>query len=237
MVYVAPGTTVQLDRLVITDGTFIFSGGGIRNDGDLTVTRSVIAGNRAWLLGGGIYNVTGAVLRVENSLLEGNRAVTEIVEIGGTYAIRGGYVICAVRESYGGGLFNMAGATATFVDSPIRGNEATVSGGGVYNAGNLTLIRSPVTGNRADHTVYTSDPAYPDPPDYVDHPVCTTYEGPFNPTSQGGGIFQAEGATLELIDSPVTGNSIGNVYVFVGGAGATGTVAPARLERLGEVDR
>lgn len=235
MVYVAPDATVHLDQMTLTGGTFIFRGGSIRNAGDLTITRAEISNNRAWASGGGISNQPGGVLWVEDSVLEGNRAVTEIEEIGTTYAIRDGYVICMRRFSFGGGLHNEPGAIATFVDSPIRDNEATVNGGGVFNEGSLTLIRSNVTANQADHRVYTEDPTYPDPPDFADNPDCSLYEGPFAPTSYGGGIYQAEGATLELIDTTITGNTVDDLYVAPTGTGATANDEPTQPTH--ELDR
>jgi hypothetical protein len=110
----------------VADSTFsgpsaTSSGGGIANDGMLTITDSTLSGNSATTTpgsygseGGGIYN-TGT-LTVVDSTLSGNSSGTESGRFG----------------SQGGGIYNTGSLTLT--DSTLSGNSSTSSGGGTFNA-------------------------------------------------------------------------------------------------------
>ncbi len=102
-------------------------GGGIVNDGTLTVTNSTVSGNSASLggFGGGIAN--DGTLTIENSTVSGNAASSGV--IGG-----------------GGGINNQG--TLTVANSTVSGNSAEV-GGGIFNGGTLNLADSIVAGNTA----------------------------------------------------------------------------------------
>ena len=54
--FVIPEIALNLNELTIADGSFYGSGGGIYNQGTLTVNNSTFSGNTANLYGGGIYN-------------------------------------------------------------------------------------------------------------------------------------------------------------------------------------
>ena len=88
MILVAPGVTAQLDHLTIQGGTFIYNGAGIFNDGTLTVSNSTVTGNRAWELGGGIFNGAGATLTLTDSHIDANQAITLDSEMGTVFDIR-----------------------------------------------------------------------------------------------------------------------------------------------------
>jgi CSLREA domain-containing protein len=119
------GKTVSLNMLTIQDGKSALSGGGIFNNGTLTVKNSTFTGNQAVAAGGSIYNV--GTLTVENSTFSGNSA------------------------DYGGGISNFN--TLTISNSTFSGNNATTSGGGTYNeAGVLTIWNSTFSGNSAATT-------------------------------------------------------------------------------------
>jgi hypothetical protein len=106
----------------ITGNSAGTSGGGVHNDGTLTVTNSTIAGNSAETRGGGVHN--GGTLTVTNSTITGNSARS------------------------GGGMANPHG-TLTVTDSTITGNSAASIGGGVSNSGFGALARTLVSGNTA----------------------------------------------------------------------------------------
>ncbi len=61
------------DDITITGGNVSGDGGGIFNDGTLTVTNSTFSGNSAVDGGGGIYN-SGGTLTVTDSTFSGNSA-------------------------------------------------------------------------------------------------------------------------------------------------------------------
>jgi hypothetical protein len=96
------------------------SGGGISNSGTATLIRSTISDNFGYLDAGGIQNTEGT-LRVHNSTVSGNNA-----------------------QDYGGGIRNRG--TLVLANSTVTGNSAT-QGGGLYNTGRATLRRSLITGN------------------------------------------------------------------------------------------
>ncbi|MBY0278236.1 CSLREA domain-containing protein [Candidatus Binatia bacterium] len=132
---VASDATVKVSGVTITQGKRAGSGGGIWNDGTLTVTSSRISGNSSTgsgAGGGGILNGYDATLTVTNSTLSGNSA-----------------------DSRGGGISTNAGSTTTVTSSTISGNSA-VNDGGISNAGTLILNNSIVAGN-SDSTFSLGD--------------------------------------------------------------------------------
>jgi len=124
---VSKGVLVTISNLTIKDGEpgeGYPNGGGIYNEGTLTLTNTTVSGNRA-LGGGGIDNA--GTLTLINSTVSGNSATN-------LYAS-------------GGGIYNEG--TLTLINSTVSSNSASTSGGGIYNGGRLTLINSTVSGNRA----------------------------------------------------------------------------------------
>ena len=123
---ISSGVEVTLVGLKVTGGAGASPGGGILNNGTLTVLRSWVDGNTAEGLGGGIRN--DATLVIEASTLTGNSAS---------------------NGGHGGGIDNHGVATLTNVT--VSGNQADTEGGGLYVRGgdSLTLIHSTVTANTA----------------------------------------------------------------------------------------
>src|SRR6266851_3831568 len=117
---IASGTTVSLSGLTITKGYNTDSGGGIQNDGTLTLSNSTLASNSAFD-GGGIYN--NGTLTLSNSTLASNSSAFD-----------------------GGGILNSG--TLTFNNSTLAGNSANY-GGGIYNTGTLTFSNSTLASNSA----------------------------------------------------------------------------------------
>jgi len=132
--------TATLSMLTITNGNAGDAagnqGGGIQNNGTLTVVQSTINGNTATTgestgLGGGIFNHFSAALTVINSTISGNSATA---------------------SGFGGGLFNVEGATATLVNVTINGNTAGPGrGGGLTNApfGTLNFTNTIISSSSA----------------------------------------------------------------------------------------
>ena len=123
---VLAGTTVGISGLTITHGSAV-EGGGIYNEGTLTLTDCVVTNNEAANLGGGISNESG-VLVLTNCTVSSNSAQSA------------------------GGIYNVSSASATLTNCTVSANTATpYSGGGIYNQVNstLTLTNSTVSGNSA----------------------------------------------------------------------------------------
>jgi len=121
------GATVTIRNLTITGGRNEAwpapSGGGIANNGALTVVNAVVRGSWA-ISGGGIGNDQYGVANVVNTTLTEN----------GSFA--------------GGGLFNVG--LCTVVGSVITNNWSSGGGGGISNqGGRLTLATTLVTSNDA----------------------------------------------------------------------------------------
>ena len=123
-IFVAIGTSAMISGSTISGHTITGDGGGIRNDGGLTVTDSTISGNSS-LDGGGIENM--GILTVTNSTLSGNSASID-----------------------GGGIRNntvFSGLTIT--NSTLSGNSASNDGGGIENGGGVVAANCTLSGNSA----------------------------------------------------------------------------------------
>ncbi|MCO5195749.1 MAG: right-handed parallel beta-helix repeat-containing protein, partial [Anaerolineae bacterium] len=120
--YVNSGGDFTVNQVALQNGSAI-DGGGIYNDGTLTVTDSIFSGNSATYWGGGILN--DGTLTVTTSTFSGNTA------------------------NYGGGILNFD--TLTVTTSTFSGNSATTNGGGILNDSDstLTVVNSTISGNSA----------------------------------------------------------------------------------------
>ncbi len=121
------GVTVAISGLTMDDAYDDTGfGGGIYNDGNLTVTDSTVSGaDDTPGYGGAIMNDASGVLMVTGSTLSGNTA--------------GGY---------GGGIMN--DGTLTVSNSTLADNTATGVGGGIDNQGTATVTDTTMTGNEAE---------------------------------------------------------------------------------------
>jgi hypothetical protein len=157
-VFVFNASSVNLRGLTISEGlaTSFLTGGGILNDGTLTVTNvtlsanSVQQGDHLSYAGGGIYNNHGT-LTLNNSTLSGNTALDEngagIFNAYGTLNLNN-CTLSGNSATQGGGIFNIGG-NATLTTSTLSGNTASNLGGGVDNFlySTLTMNNTLVAGN------------------------------------------------------------------------------------------
>ena len=114
------GATVQIGGLTIRDGTGD-TGGGIMNQGALTLTNSAVVSNTATLNGGGIAN--SDALTVIGSTVADNRT-----------------------GNGGGGIYASQAATTTVANSTVSSNRAS-AGGGINSGGVLTITNSTLAAN------------------------------------------------------------------------------------------
>ena len=124
---VSGDATVLISGLTIANGSANL-GGGILNQGALTLSNSTLSQNRA-SSGGGIFN-QGGTLTVSNSTVSQNEASF---------------------GSGGGGIFNQGELTVS--NSTIASNTAP-GGGGLYNSGTATVTSSTLSGNTARSEFY-----------------------------------------------------------------------------------
>ncbi len=145
----------RIEDVRIQNNTSSGLGGGLYNDGLLSVQRSRIEGNSATTLGGGIAT-TSAGFEMEASQLVGNQAHT-----GGGLAVQPGGASPATpvqiqstlfdqnRTSFDGGqIFSAAGVDLRIHDSDFLNGRARY-GGAVYNIGNLSVVGTTFSGNQA----------------------------------------------------------------------------------------
>jgi len=151
------GVNVKLDGFTITGGHVDDDGGGIWNQGDLTITGCTISGNSGGDLnfnvrqsGGGIFN--RGTLVITGSTISGNGA-----DGGGGIFNKGDakVVSCTIvgnASTYGGGIRNdFESGTLTVISSVIQGNTAQFTGGGIINSdgGAVTVDSCTIEGNTA----------------------------------------------------------------------------------------
>jgi uncharacterized repeat protein (TIGR01451 family) len=128
-VTVNSGVTAIVERFAVQNGLSSDYGGGIYNDGTLTLNDGIVSGNTAVYHGGGVYNYNGTLTL--NSSVVSDNAVTD------------------VSSGRGGGVFNYYGTT-TLNKSSITGNIAPFEGGGIIvGNGSVTLNNSTVSNNTA----------------------------------------------------------------------------------------
>ena len=135
---IGPGATVTITGLTITGGNASTgterTGGGVLNEGTLTVNRSLIVGNQA-TFGGGLSTEGSSTATLVNSTLSSNDA-----------------------EEDGGGLSSETGGTVNLRSTTVSNNTADDDrngggdGGGIFastsgGGGNITLINSLIAGN------------------------------------------------------------------------------------------
>jgi CSLREA domain-containing protein len=122
------GSTININN----SSSFLSLGGGISNDGQVTITSSTISNNTAHY-GGGIYS-TG---------IEGQATITSSTISGNT------------ANGDGGGVYVESGFTATNItNSTISGNTANDDGGGVFVYSGMTainIINSTISVNSANY--------------------------------------------------------------------------------------
>ena len=191
------GATVNIAGLTIEDGKSTF-GGGINNDGTLSLMACTIEDNSTnapdsgeFGKGGGVYN-TG-LLTVNSSTLEDNSAS----EGGGIY--NGGTLTLndtrltdnSATNGSGGGIWNGSSSSTSVVSGcTLSGNSAS-DGGGIENDGTLIVIDSTLADNSAEF---------------------------------GGGGINNRGGTLTVSNSTLADNSAGTAIDSVEHEGGGGGI-------------
>ena len=151
--YINPGVTVNISGVTIEQGKGGYpGGGGIYNDGTLSLSDSTVSGNSAGFnnSGGGIYNDHSASATLTNSTVTGNST-----------------------DIYGGGIYN--DGTLTLTNSTVSLNGTGQVGGGIFNdqSGSATLTNSTVSGN-SHGGISNASTGVPTVTDNLCSPPCTT---------------------------------------------------------------
>ncbi len=202
---VTKGVHATITGLTISDGYGFELAGGILNNGDLTLDRSVVSGNAIttsgndyWKGGGGIYNGDGATLTVRDSTVADN----------------------TVTDGPGGGILSFFNSTLTIERSTLSGNTATDVGGAIRSLSNATITNSTISGNTA--TGWHGGGVF-----QTDGIMTISSSTLTGNTSPGGtasaafvGTFGNSGASLTLLNTIVAGNSGQQCMIAPYGSGA-----------------
>jgi CSLREA domain-containing protein len=186
---IATGATVMVSGLTISNGNLTGGdyGGGVLNNGTLTLTNSTVSGNHVHTAaaGGGILN--HGTLTLTSSTVSGNSADSGGgVFNSGILTVTNSVLSGNTGEHYGGSIYNNSSAMATLTNSTVSGNNTIFgSGAGIYNlTGTVRLTNSTVTHNSAYFT-----------------------------TGGGGGVFNYDGPTnlknTIVADNTVDGGATG----------------------------
>jgi CSLREA domain-containing protein len=126
------GAAVVFDHIWLADGSAIY-GGGLVNEGDLTLNSFTCNYNSVAIPPGGMGDAMGGC--IFNT---------------GTLTIAGAQFM-ANTAGFGGALYNYDGATASITDATFVGNEADYHGGGAWNGvgAGLTIEGSSFENNQA----------------------------------------------------------------------------------------
>ena len=133
VIEVGAGLTVDIADVVIRDGAAAPQGGGILNNGVLSLDNVVVTDNTENSAGpanfafggGGIYNGDGATLNLTDSTVSNNTAVNQP----------------------GGGIYGFFNSTINITSSTITGNVGGDVAGGLRSLGNTTVVNSTFSGN------------------------------------------------------------------------------------------
>ncbi|MGL6225684.1 MAG: fibronectin type III domain-containing protein [Thermoguttaceae bacterium] len=129
---VGTAANISLAGVTISGGSVVAeSGAGIYNTGTLTLSRCAIVDNMVSginVFGGGLYNANGGVVTIVDTTMRGNTS-----------------------ETYGGAIYNASGLTQALVvrSSSIYQNSALQGGGGIANAGMMSVLNTTIAENEA----------------------------------------------------------------------------------------
>jgi hypothetical protein len=206
------------------------SGGGIYNQGVITLTGTLLKDNRA-TSGGGLYH-DGPKATLMGVTLQGNSALAG----GGLYINSGEARLTDVTlsgnaaELRGGGIYNLSPSTF-LTDVGMSGNAVTnlfgspgAGGGGLYNSGSVSLQNATLSGNSTANG--SGGGLYNVGTVTLLNVTVSGNSASFN----GGGIGSGAGATA-LSHVTVIGNSAG---VSGGGLDRIGGLVSVRASLVGD---
>jgi predicted outer membrane repeat protein len=138
-------------------------GGGLFNEGDLTLVNVGFNGNKAVVNGGGLYHETGTISQISQSTFSGNTS-----KFGGGLFNNG--TITRIENSTfsgnsandsGGGIYNNSGQSITFLKNiTFSGNISSIKAGAIYNSGSINNFRNSLFHNNTATANHSSDDCF-----------------------------------------------------------------------------
>jgi hypothetical protein len=192
-----------MNDLIIRDGAAAPQGGGILNNGTLSLERVVVTNNTETsagpasfdLGGGGIYNGDGATLNLTDSTVSDN----------------------ATLNQPGGGIYGYFNSTVNLNRSTVSGNVSADVAGGLRTLGDATIFNSTISGNTSTAwhggALFATDGSV--------SIASSTIVGNSAPGGTAGGLMVATfGAPVDVTvaDSIIADNGSYNCQVEGGGA-------------------
>jgi len=231
------GATVTIEDLTIRHGKAPNGaedsdgedGGGINNQGTLTINNCIISNNTSGAggvsdedlgyfggCGGGIY--TAGALTISNCTISYNQ-----LGAGGEGDEQDGYA------GSGGGIYCSADGSLTITGSLIESNNSDcvlerVYGGGIYSAGDLTISGSTIRSNRADSYgagIYCESANSTITTSTINN--NTYYTSSYHGTGGGIALYSPDGSTasLTLTNCTIRGNTATGGEGYNGGGGVS----------------
>lgn len=149
-IFVGTGATLSMTDSTVSNNDAFTNGGGLFNENNATLLRSIVSGNAAGApggtseAGGGVFNQD--VLTLIDSTIATNTADDSagMVNDGGTLSMQGGTIRGNTAIS-AAGFRNTGSGVAHLINTTISNNSASAGAGGVANGGGSTLELSNVT--------------------------------------------------------------------------------------------
>lgn len=205
---VGAGVTANVSNLILTNGYGYQLGGGVINNGNLTLDHVTLTGNTMttdagdfWQGGGAIYNGEFATLNLIDSTVDNNHA-----------------------DWSGGGIYSFFNTTTNIIRSTISNNVSGDVGGGLRLLGNGTIENSTISGNEATGwyggALFLTDGVVD-----MNHTTVVNNTSPFGigaPAAVFVGTFGPGSAFLNVGNSIIADNTTEGCFLAPWGAGAVG---------------
>ena len=175
------------DTIILPSGNYALTRTGSGEDlditGDLDILKSVIISG------------TGAPTPIVSGGASWDDRIIDIVT--GTVTFKQVIITGGHAPNFGGGIFNRIGTVVMLDDSFVSNSDAVYQGGGIYNAGTMTLNRSSVTTSSTGGSSFSFGGGILNTGILTLSNSSITWNHSFGPRAYGGGIYNA-GGTMNI---------------------------------------
>ena len=147
--HILPGATnVKISNLKIANGSISDYGGGILNEGGLSLSSCILSNNNApGFSGGGLFNA-GTVSLTDITVSANSAYSGGGISNSGTCTLTN-VTLSGNSATNGGGIFSTISGTTNITNVTVSGNAATNFGGGISNTGTANVTNVTLSGNSA----------------------------------------------------------------------------------------